>query len=99
MALGLSTLFSKSAWRSPCGSPSCWACFCTTLLGVCLDRVWFRPLRQRQARAAMMAISSAWPSFCKNLIRMLWGPQVHYYSREIHLPFTVPVLQVRLNTP
>jgi branched-chain amino acid transport system permease protein/neutral amino acid transport system permease protein len=72
---------------------------CTALLGVCLDRVWFRPLRQRQARAAMMAISSLGLALIlQNLIRMLWGPQAQYYSREIHLPFTVPVLQVRLTT-
>ena len=72
---------------------------CTALLGVCLDRVWFRPLRQRQARAAMMAISSLGLALIlQNLIRMLWGPQAQYYSRTIHFPFTVPVLQVRLNT-
>jgi branched-chain amino acid transport system permease protein len=72
---------------------------CTALLGVCLDRVWFRPLRQRQARAAILAISSLGLALIlQNLIRMLWGPQVQYYSRAIHFPFTVPVLQVRLNT-
>src|SRR2546429_9306468 len=26
---------------------------CTALLGVCLDRVWFRPLRQRQASPSL----------------------------------------------
>jgi branched-chain amino acid transport system permease protein len=72
---------------------------CTALLGVCLDRVWFRPLRQRQARAAILAISSLGLALIlQNLIRMLWGPQVQYYSRAIHFPFTVPILQVRLNT-
>jgi branched-chain amino acid transport system permease protein/neutral amino acid transport system permease protein len=72
---------------------------CTALLGVCLDRVWFRPLRQRQARAAILAISSLGLALIlQNLIRMLWGPQVQYYSRTIHFPFTVPLLQVRLNT-
>jgi branched-chain amino acid transport system permease protein/neutral amino acid transport system permease protein len=72
---------------------------CTALLGVCLDRVWFRPLRQRQARAAILAISSLGLALIlQNLIRMLWGPQAQYYSRAIHFPFTVPVLQVRLNT-
>jgi branched-chain amino acid transport system permease protein len=71
---------------------------CTALLGVCLDRVWFRPLRQRQARAAILAISSLGLALIlQNLIRMLWGPQAQYYSRAIHFPFTVPVLQVRLN--
>src|SRR5262249_62434102 len=34
----------------------------------------------------------------QNVIRMLWGPQAQYYSRAIHFPFTVPILQVRLNT-
>jgi branched-chain amino acid transport system permease protein len=72
---------------------------CTALLGVCLDRVWFRPLRQRQARAAILAISSLGLALIlQNLIRMLWGPQAQYYSRAIHFPFTVPILQVRLNT-
>jgi branched-chain amino acid transport system permease protein/neutral amino acid transport system permease protein len=72
---------------------------CTALLGVCLDRVWFRPLRQRQARAAILAISSLGLALIlQNLIRMLWGPQAQYYSRAIHFPFTVPVLQVRLST-
>jgi branched-chain amino acid transport system permease protein len=71
---------------------------CMALLGVCLDRVWFRPLRQRQARAAILAISSLGLALIlQNLIRMLWGPQAQYYSRAIHFPFTVPVLQVRLN--
>jgi branched-chain amino acid transport system permease protein len=72
---------------------------CTALLGVCLDRVWFRPLRQRQAGAAILAISSLGLALIlQNLIRMLWGPQAQYYSRAIYFPFTVPVLQVRLNT-
>ena len=54
---------------------------CTALLGVCLDRVWFRPLRQRQARAAILAISSLGLALIlQNLIRMLWGPQARYYS-------------------
>ena len=75
------------------------AMLCTAVIGVCLDRVWFRPLRQRRARAAIMAISSLGLALIlQNLIRMLWGPQVQYYSRAIHFPFTVPVLQVRLNT-
>lgn len=74
------------------------AMLCTAVLGVCLDRVWFRPLRQRRARAAIMAMSSLGLALIlQNLIRMLWGPQVQYYSRTIHFPFTVPVLQVRLN--
>jgi len=72
---------------------------CTALLGVCLDRVWFRPLRQRQARAAILAISSLGLALIlQNLIRMLWGPQAQYYSRAIHFPFTIPIVQVRLNT-
>jgi branched-chain amino acid transport system permease protein len=74
------------------------AMLCTAVIGVCLDRVWFRPLRQRRARAAIMAISSLGLALIlQNLIRMLWGPQVQYYSRTIHFPFTVPILQVRLN--
>lgn len=75
------------------------AMLCTGLLGIGVDRVWFRPLRQRQARPAIMAISSLGLALLlQNSIRMLWGPQVQYYSRTIHFPFTVPGLEVRLNT-
>ncbi|MGE3540722.1 MAG: branched-chain amino acid ABC transporter permease [Candidatus Tectimicrobiota bacterium] len=75
------------------------AMLCTGGLGVLLDRLWFRPLRQRQARAAILAMSSLGLALLlQNSIRLLWGPQVHYYSRTIHFPFTVPLLEVRLNS-
>jgi branched-chain amino acid transport system permease protein/neutral amino acid transport system permease protein len=72
---------------------------CTALIAVSLDRLWFRPLRRRGARAVLLAISSLGLALIlRNLIRMLWSPQAQYYSREIHFPFTVPGLQVRVNT-
>jgi len=100
MALGAYlALFFKVSLALPMWLAFILGMLCTALLGVCLDRVWFRPLRQREARAAIMAISSLGLALIlQNLIRMLWGPQVQYYSRAIHFPFTVPVLQVRLNT-
>ena len=100
MALGAYlALFFKVSLALPMWLAFILGMLCTTLLGVCLERVWFRPLRQREARAAIMAISSLGLALIlQNLIRMLWGPQVQYYSRAIHFPFTVPVLQVRLNT-
>lgn len=74
------------------------AMLCTGLLGVLLDRVWFRPLRRRQARAAILAISSLGLALLlQNSVRLFWGPQVQYYSRTIHFPFTVPWLEVRLS--
>jgi branched-chain amino acid transport system permease protein len=100
MALGAYlALFFKVSLALPMWLAFILGMLCTALLGVCLERVWFRPLRQREARAAIMAISSLGLALIlQNLIRMLWGPQVQYYSRAIHFPFTVPVLQVRLNT-
>ncbi len=100
MALGAYlALFFKVSLALPMWLAFSLSMLCTALLGVCLERVWFRPLRQREARAAIMAISSLGLALIlQNLIRMLWGPQVQYYSRAIHFPFTVPVLQVRLNT-
>ncbi len=99
MALGAYlALFFKVSLALPMWLAFILSMLCTALLGVCLERVWFRPLRQREARAAIMAISSLGLALIlQNLIRMLWGPQVQYYSRAIHFPFTVPVLQVRLN--
>ena len=99
MALGAYlALFFKVSLALPMWLAFILGMLCTALLGVCLERVWFRPLRQREARAAIMAISSLGLALIlQNLIRMLWGPQVQYYSRAIHFPFTVPVLQVRLN--
>ena len=100
MALGAYlALFFKVGLALPMWLAFLLAMLCTAVLGVFLDRVWFRPLRQRGARAAILAISSLGLALIlQNLIRMLWGPQVQYYSRVIHFPFTVPVLQVRLNT-
>src|SRR6266851_737869 len=100
MALGAYlALFFKVSLALPMWLAFILGMLCTALLSVCLERVWFRPLRQREARAAIMAISSLGLALIlQNLIRMLWGPQVQYYSRAIHFPFTVPVLQVRLNT-
>ncbi len=73
---------------------------CTAGLSIGLDRLWFRPLRLRQARSVILAMSSLGLALIlQNAIRMLWGPQVQYYSRTIHLPFTVPLLQVRINAP
>ena len=99
MALGAYlALFFKVSLALPMWLAFVLAMLCTAVLGVCLDRVWFRPLRQRRARGAIMAISSLGLALIlQNLIRMLWGSQVQYYSRTIHFPFTVPVLQVRLN--
>jgi len=100
MALGAYlVLFFKISLALPMWLAFLLGMLCTALLGVCLDRVWFRPLRQRGARGAILAISSLGLALIlQNLIRMLWGPQVQYYSRAIHFPFTVPGLQVRLNT-
>ncbi len=72
---------------------------CTAVLAVGLDRAWFRPLRRRQARPVILAISSLGLALIlRNVIRILWGPQAQYYSREIHFPFAVPGLNVRVNT-
>jgi len=100
MALGAYlALFFKVSLALPMWFAFVLAMLCTAVLGVGLDWIWFRPLRQRRARAAIMAISSLGLALIlQNLIRLLWGPQVQYYSRTIHFPFTVPVLRVRLNT-
>src|SRR2546430_12327808 len=60
------------------------AMLCTAVIGVCLDRVWFRPLRQRRARAAIMAISSLGLALVwKNLIPRFWGLPVPADSRPM----------------
>ncbi len=75
------------------------AMLATALIAVALDRLWFRPLRRRGAGAVLLAISSLGLALIlRNLIRMIWSPQAQYYSRAIHFPFTVPLLQVRINT-
>jgi branched-chain amino acid transport system permease protein len=80
-----------------------WLAFPLSMLGtaaiaVALDRAWFRPLRRRRAGTVMLAMSSlALAIILRSGIRMLWSPQAQYYSRDIHFPFTVPVLEVRIN--
>jgi branched-chain amino acid transport system permease protein/neutral amino acid transport system permease protein len=100
MALGAYlALFFKITLALPMWLAFILAMACTALLSIGLDRLWFRPLRQRQARGIILAISSLGLALIiQNTLRMLWGTQVQYYSRTIHFPFTVPFLQVRINT-
>jgi branched-chain amino acid transport system permease protein/neutral amino acid transport system permease protein len=71
----------------------------TAVLAVLMDRAWFRPLRSRGAGPVMLAMSSlALAIILRSVIRIIWSPQAQYYSRDIHFPFTVPGLEVRINT-
>jgi branched-chain amino acid transport system permease protein len=99
MALGAYlALFFKVALALPMWLAFLLAMGCTALLSVGLDRLWFRPLRLRQASSVVLAISSLGLGLIlQNAIRMLWGTQVQYYSRAIHFPFAVPFLPVRIN--
>ncbi len=83
----------------PMGLAFVLAVLCTALIGVGLDRLWFRPLRQRQANRVVLAMSSLGLALIiRHIISMLWSPQAQYYSRDISFPFVVPLLQVRINT-
>ena len=100
MALGAYlALFFKVGLALPMWLAFPLAMLCTAVIAVGLDRAWFRPLRQRGAGAVILAISSLGLAIIlRSLIRLLWSPQAQYYSRAIHFPFTVPLLEVRVNT-
>jgi branched-chain amino acid transport system permease protein/neutral amino acid transport system permease protein len=100
MALGAYlALFFKVGLALPMWLAFPLAMLCTAAIAVGLDRAWFRPLRRRGAGVVILAISSlALALILRSLIRMLWSPQAQYYSRAIHFPFTVPLLEVRVNT-
>lgn len=75
------------------------AVFCTAIIGIVVDRLWFRPLRHRQANRVVLAMSSLGLALIiRHIISMVWSPQAQYYSRDIHFPFVIPLLQVRLNS-
>jgi branched-chain amino acid transport system permease protein/neutral amino acid transport system permease protein len=99
MALGAYlALFFKVGLALPMWLAFPLAMLCTALIAVAVDRVWFRPLRQRGAGVVILAISSLGLALIlRSLIRLLWSPQAQYYSRAIHFPFTVPLLDVRVN--
>jgi branched-chain amino acid transport system permease protein/neutral amino acid transport system permease protein len=100
MALGAYlALFFKVGLALPMWLAFPLAMLCTALIAVGLDRAWFRPLRQHRAGAVILAISSLGLAIIlRSLIRLLWSPQAQYYSRAISFPFTVPLLEVRVNT-
>jgi branched-chain amino acid transport system permease protein len=100
MALGAYlALFFKVGLALPMWLAFPLAMLCTAVIAVGLDRAWFRPLRQRGAGVVILAISSLGLALIlRSLIRLLWSPQAQYYSRAIHFPFTVPLLEVRVNT-
>ena len=100
MALGAYlALFFKVGLALPMWLAFPLAMLCTAVIAIGLERAWFRPLRQRGAGVVILAISSLGLAIIlRSLIRMLWSPQAQYYSRAIHFPFTVPLLDVRVNT-
>jgi branched-chain amino acid transport system permease protein/neutral amino acid transport system permease protein len=100
MALGAYlALFFRVGLALPMGLAFPLSMLGTAAMAVAMDRAWFRPLRQRGAGRVMLAISSlALAIILRSGIRMLWSPQAQYYSRDIHFPFTVPLLEVRINT-
>ena len=99
MALGAYlALFFAVGLQVPIGVALPLAMLSTALIGIGIDRLWFGPLRTRNANRVMLAMSSLGLALIvRHLISMVWGPQTQYYSRAIHFPFLVPWLQVRLN--
>ncbi|MBI1776787.1 MAG: branched-chain amino acid ABC transporter permease [Proteobacteria bacterium] len=68
----------------------------TGLVALVVDRLVFRPLRQRRAHALTMVFASFGTALVlRNLVLLVWGPDAHYYTSE--LQFAVEVLpDVRL---
>lgn len=68
----------------------------TSLIALFFDRVLFKPLRERGSSSLFLALSALGVAFIlRSIIRLVWGPQVQYYSRTLQLarkfPFGITV--------
>jgi len=66
------------------------AAVCTAAAAVLVDKILYRPLR-RTGKPVILLISSVGVALIiRNLIRLFWGPQIRYYSRDIQIAMTLP---------
>lgn len=68
----------------------------TAALALLFERILFNPLRQRGSSPLFLALSALGVAFIlRSIIRLVWGPQVQYYSRAlqeaIHFPLGITV--------
>lgn len=59
---------------------------------ILIDLVIYKPLRDRGSGPLILAMSSLFMALMiRNVIRIIWGPQVRYYSKSIQMVRTFPL--------
>jgi len=92
MALGayLAFLFHVTAGL-PLGAAFLLAVVFTTGVGLALDRILYRPLRRYQNPTILLIASVGVALILRNVIVIIWGPQIQYYSQEIQPAWQLPL--------
>lgn len=58
---------------------------------ILIDRFVYKPLRDRGSGPLILGMSSLFMALMiRNLVRTIWGPDIHYYSHEIQMSRTLP---------
>jgi len=64
----------------------------TAAFALFFDRILFKPLRERGASSLFLALSALGVAFIfRSIIRLVWGPQVQYYSRALQMAKRFPM--------
>ncbi len=62
----------------------------TAAAALLIDKILYRPLRRTRSPVILLISSVGVALILRNLIRLFWGPQIRYYSREIQIALTLP---------
>jgi branched-chain amino acid transport system permease protein/neutral amino acid transport system permease protein len=89
MTLGAYVAFILVGMNLPLGLVFILAMALTALAGVFFDAVLYKPLRKKGSIVLLIA-SVGVALFLRNLIQIIWGPQMRYYSTEIQIAYTLP---------
>jgi branched-chain amino acid transport system permease protein/neutral amino acid transport system permease protein len=62
----------------------------TALVGILIDTILYRPLRKKGS--IVLLISSVGVALLlRNIVQIIWGPQMRYYSTEIQIAYILPL--------
>ncbi len=89
MTLGAYAALTLSAVNLPFGAVFVIAMAFTAVAGILLDRLLYRPLRKRGSIVLLISSIGA-ALLLRNLILIIWGPRMRYYSPDIQIAYMMP---------
>ncbi len=73
----------------PPGVAFLFAMVITAVVGIVIDTILYKPLR-RKGSIVLLISSVGVALFLRNLVQIIWGPQMRYYTTEIQVAYTLP---------